>query len=207
LKITRFSLLAVFILFLAGCSAMNKKECITANWYTVGQLDAERGKPSSNIATYGKQCAKHSITPNQDSYNEGHIEGTKLYCTKDSGFKVGKKGKTYNGICPTQSEPSFKNGYSIGKEYYAVIKEINSLEYTINRAKKKAKKLIKSVANIKKEASKSTTTNERRIALREELIDKRVEAKIVLNDNQAAEVKLAVEEYKYTELVKKYGYE
>jgi len=87
-----------------------------------------------------------------------------------------------------------------------VLKEINSLEYTINRAKKKAKRLIKSIANIKNEASKSTTTNARRAALHEELIDKRVEAKTVLNDNQAAELKLAVEKYKYTQLVKKYGY-
>jgi len=197
----------LFVFIMAGCSTMNKEQCTSANWHAIGQKDAEEGKSTSNINEYSKQCAEHQITPNETQYSSGHKLGLISYCTKDNGFEQGKKGKKYAGICPVELETVFKSGYVIGTEYYAVLSVKKSYETKINANNKKIKKLIKQVKKITSKLADSETSSQDKKQLRIDRVAKGYEANQLAIDVQNIRPKLAVEEHKYTELIRKYGYQ
>jgi hypothetical protein len=202
-----FTLFISLVFTLTGCAAMNKEECTTANWHAIGQKDAEEGKSTSNLATYSKQCSEHGISPDETQYSAGHKLGLISYCTKDNGFEQGKKGRKYEGICPSDLETVFKDGYTVGKEYYAVLSVKNSYETKINANNKKIKKLVKQVKKITSKLADGETSSEDKKQLRIDRVGKGYEANQLAIEIQAIRPKFAVQEYKYTELVKKYGYQ
>jgi len=206
MKYIIFTLCIAVVLVMTGCTSMNKEECSMANWHAIGQKDAEEGKSTSNLATYSKQCAEHGVTPDKGEYSVGHQVGLVVYCTKESGFSQGKKGKKHQGICPTDLAENFESGYVIGKEYYAVLSIKDSYETQISSKNKKIKKLVKQVKNITEKLSDSKTSYEDKKQLRIDGLGKGYEANQLAIEVQNIRPKLAVQEYKYSELVKKYGY-
>jgi hypothetical protein len=206
MKHTFLTIFIAFVLAMTGCTSMNKDECSMANWHAIGQQDAEEGKSASNLVTYNKQCAKHSIAPNKDEYSAGHQAGAIIYCTKENGFSQGKKGKKYQGICPTDLAKVFNSGYVIGKEYYAVLSIKSTYETQISSKNKKIKKLVKQVKNITEKLADSKMKPEDKKQLRIDRVGKGYEANQLAIEVQNIRPKLAVQEYKYSELVKKYGY-
>jgi len=185
---------------------MNKAECSMANWHAIGQKDAEEGKSTSHLASYGKQCAEFGVAPDEGQYAAGHQVGAISYCTKENGFTQGKKGKKYQGICPTEIADAFKSGYVIGKEYHAVLSVKNSYETQISSKNKKIKKLVKQVKKITAKLADSETSSDDRKQLALDRIAKTYEANQLAIEVQNIRPPLAVQEYKYSELVKKYGY-
>ncbi len=206
MKYTTLTLCTAFVLVMTGCTAMNKEECSMANWHAIGQKDGEEGKSTSNLATYNKQCAEFGVAPDKDKYSAGHQVGLVSFCTKENGFSQGKKGKKHQGICPTDLAKTFESGYVIGKEYYAVLSVKNSYETQISSKNKKIKKLVKQVKKITAKLADSDTSSEDKKQLRIDRLGKGYEANQLAIEVQKIRPKLAVEEYKYDELVKKYGY-
>ena len=123
-----WALLLVSLVVLSGCATLNKDECITADWYAIGYEDGANGYPATRIGSHREACAKHGITPDLRSYQDGHDEGLIGFCTARNGFNRARGGYQYNGICPPSLEPDFLDGYEAGRQIYTVTSEINSLE-------------------------------------------------------------------------------
>lgn len=44
------------MMLLSGCASMDKEECATADWYTVGLEDGAKGRGSSGWASIGERA-------------------------------------------------------------------------------------------------------------------------------------------------------
>ena len=106
------------ILLLQGCATLNREECVVADWRLIGYQDGVAGKSASTVGTYRKDCAEHAVVPDLDAYQTGRIEGLQEYCKVDNGYQLGRAGKGYATVCPSNLEPGFRLAYNEGREIY-----------------------------------------------------------------------------------------
>ena len=113
------------ILLLFSCTNMNQSDCLTADWRLIGFEDGSFGKNESSISQHRKECAKHGVSPDLNAYRQGHVDGSKRFCTANNGFSRGRQGKNYNRSCPQQFEAEFLTGFTDGQTLYALKKVLN----------------------------------------------------------------------------------
>jgi hypothetical protein len=120
------------MLGLGGCATMNRSECQTVDWRTVGYEDGVSGQSSDRIARHRKACAKHGVTPDLDAYQSGREQGLREYCTAENGFRLGERGAQLPGFCPDDRQIAFESAYRDGFQLYqlraALNQAVNGLE-------------------------------------------------------------------------------
>ena len=158
-------------LLLISCATLDRDECRNADWRLIGYEDGSKGRLSDYLGNHRKACAEYDVTPDMEAYLQGRAEGLTQYCRPQNGYLLGKRGRSYHGICPGNMEHEFMVAYRYGKDVY-------NLEYQIKRAgtrkKNKAKQLEKLNQSLKmKEAEliKHETSTERRVQLLVEIRD------------------------------------
>lgn len=108
---------------LTGYYLMDQPQCANANWFSVGYADGESGD-ASRYHRYAESCLRFQITPDKAAYHQGFAEGydafVEQYCTPDNGFQLGKKGNTYQDICPGASYDAFIDAYEEGLHQYTL---------------------------------------------------------------------------------------
>ena len=114
---------------------MDKDECRTADWRAIGLEDGAQGRALEHLGEHRKACAKHNVTPDTDRYIAGRTEGLATYCTPDNGYRIGRTGETYRGVCPELSIPAFVAAYNRGRELYDLHKRLDDVEREIARSK------------------------------------------------------------------------
>lgn len=117
---TRGSLIAFSVALAAGCASMDKDECRTADWRAIGLEDGAAGRALERLGEHRKACAKHGVAPDTDRYIAGRTEGLRTYCTPDNGYRVGRAGEPYRGVCSELSAPAFVAAYDRGRELYTL---------------------------------------------------------------------------------------
>ncbi len=139
LKITTMT---AAILVLAGCATLSKEECQVADWNTIGFEDGARGMTTSRIANHRKACAEHGIQPDMAAYQAGHAKGVRSYCQPAKGYRLGTRGRSYNGVCPADLENPFLAAYKEGKKIHAITRSISTKKRQV-KAKQKELKTVK----------------------------------------------------------------
>lgn len=114
-------------LALAGCATLSKDECLTVNWFEIGQSDGASGRDLSYLSNHREACASHGVAVNPDLYSAGRNQGLLQYCRPSVGYNRGENGSQYNGVCPEHLESGFLRGYQEGREVYLVQQQINQL--------------------------------------------------------------------------------
>src|SRR3954471_12195931 len=127
------------LLALAGCASLDKDECRTADWRAIGLEDGVKGRALERFGDHRKACAKYGVTPDIDRYIAGRTEGLATYCTADNGYRVGRTGETYRGVCPELSTPAFVAAYNRGHELYSLYTRLSSVEREISSIKESLK--------------------------------------------------------------------
>jgi Protein of unknown function (DUF2799) len=110
---------------LPGCASMNKAECMTVDWQTVGYEDGAAGRSGDRIAQHRKACAKHGVTPDLSAYQAGREQGLREYCQPQNGYRLGENGRDYPGFCPTDLARNFEDAYRDGFELYGLRARVN----------------------------------------------------------------------------------
>ena len=118
---------------LAGCSTLDKDECINADWYAIGLEDGARGRALERLGDHRRACAKHNVTPNTDRYLAGRNEGLKTFCTYDRGFSEGRAGHRYAAGCPQPA--NFLAGYQRGRDLYELHRQLDEVNKDLARVK------------------------------------------------------------------------
>ena len=132
------------LLLLAGCASLDKDECRTADWRAIGLEDGAQGRTLERLGDHRKACAKHGVTPDTDRYIAGRTEGLATYCTPDNGYRVGRSGEAYRGVCPELSIPAFVAAYNRGRELYTLHARLASVEREIASLKASLKDGVRS---------------------------------------------------------------
>lgn len=131
------------VMALSGCATLSKEECLTVDWREIGQTDGSNGAEAGRVAEHREACAKHGVRVDLDQYNRGRTAGLGSFCQANSGFARGRQGYVYKGICPSDLEPNFIDGYQEGREIYRLEQQISQLQDKISSAATKVKKLKK----------------------------------------------------------------
>ena len=113
-------LLANAALLLQGCATLSGNECETADWWLIGQEDGSEGLSLAHLEEHRESCTKHGVTPDRDAYAKGHRSGLAVYCTRFTGYKVGRSGRPYHGICEGALAEAFEPGLRRGRMVHAL---------------------------------------------------------------------------------------
>jgi len=199
-------LLIIAALVLSGCASMNKNECLNADWRIIGMEDGARGEPPARIGKHREACAKHGVTPDLASYQSGHKEGLKQFCTASMGFSQGKAGRTYKGVCPSHLEGEFLKGYNAGKEIYALSRKIQQAESRISVIDRDIEALKTQISENEQELIADATTPERRIILLQEIKDKQKKLGELEAERKQLEKEIARSEGELAQLNDRYSF-
>ena len=108
--------LAIFFLTISlNYHSLSKKECLEGNWFKAGKKDAYFGFKKNRISHHKDTCLKYNIKPDPIQYGKGHMEGLKLFCTKQRGYHWGITNKENPKTCPAEIESSFMKGFERGR--------------------------------------------------------------------------------------------
>lgn len=167
-------LLALTLLALSACASMSKKECLAADWYSVGVEDGAKGYPISRIGNYRKDCAEVGVAPDAEQYQQGRLAGLKSFCTYDRGYSEGKRGSRNQGVCPPGPlADEFAQGYQSGHHVYEVNVQIRNLERQLNDTRNEVAQVRGNLDNgyrLDSSGKKQTLTKPERDALYERLL-------------------------------------
>lgn len=120
--------LSLVTLMFSACSTMNKSECLTANWKTIGYGDGTRGYPASRISQHRSACAEHGIAPDLNTYNTGRNQGLYKYCIPSRGYYKGLSGSRYNGVCTEHNERAYLDAFNYGTSVYKEVRILDNLK-------------------------------------------------------------------------------
>jgi len=119
----------VLAVLVSGCaSGLSKDECHAVDWRTIGYEDGTNGQPEARISKHRKACARHGVALELDAYRDGRAEGIIQYCQPGNGYRQGRTGKQYAGVCPQELEPDFLGAYSHGRELYDLRANVQRIE-------------------------------------------------------------------------------
>ena len=128
---------AMLLLALGACATMDREECLTVDWRTVGFEDGVRGYSGDRIGQHRKACAKHGVTPDLAAYQAGRDAGLREYCVPSNGFRLGSQGGSYGGICPSDLEPAFADAYQSGHQLYTLQSRLSNVTYKLDSKREK----------------------------------------------------------------------
>lgn len=119
-------------LALNGCETMSEGQCLAGDWAGRGYGDGQAGYPTSRLDSHAQACAQHGVTPDPDAYYAGWREGVAQYCRPDNGFRVGRQGETYHGVCSGPYERDFLAAYGDGRVIHEAEAAVESARSSVN---------------------------------------------------------------------------
>jgi hypothetical protein len=185
---TRLIAVAALTLVLHGCSSMSRNECVTADWYAIGYESGIRGQREAQISEHRKACAEHGVTPNLARYLEGRDAGLQRFCEPRNGYRLGRTGTGYAGVCPQRAEGEFLQAYGAGREIYDTQQNINRLGRRINSRQADLRNLNEDIADKQAELIAAGTTPPRRALLLGQLLELQDKVKSIERDVYEARV-------------------
>lgn len=157
-------------LILGGCATLTPEECQYADWRAIGYEDGVEGQELTIISRHRQACAKVGVTPDIDAYREGRAEGIRIFCEPGNGYRLGREGYSYTGVCPNDLEGEFLAAHAEGmvifhleSDVQRVVSEIAGVDYAIDDAESRIAEAREILAENK------DLTRERRQQLREDI--------------------------------------
>jgi len=176
-KRTGLIVAAALALVIQGCASMSKNECLTADWYAIGYESGIRGQREAQISEHRKACAEHGVTPNLARYLEGREAGLQKFCEPRNGYRLGRAGTSYAGVCPPGLEGDFLQSYDAGRELYDIQQSIHRLGRRIKSKQAGLRDLNEHIADKQAELIAAGTTLSQRALLLTQLLDLQEKAK------------------------------
>jgi hypothetical protein len=185
---------------MTGCATMDRSECQVANWEIIGLEDGASGRPSSYIGQHRSACAEHAISPNLNLYMKGHKRGLVQYCTYQSGFNLGERGRGLSNVCAETNGKEFSRGYNKGKQFYVLLAKINQYKSSITHHHNELAQIEKDI-KLKEDTivAGQTSYTQRRLLL-DEIKNLRSEADEIEHELSSLESQLFRAEERYARL-------
>ena len=138
-------MLAGLVLLLQGCATLSEDECLAADWWIIGQKDGFERRPPSYLAEYQEACAEYGVTPDRVAYAKGYRSGRQdfleRFCTRSNGYRIGRDGDSYDGVCTGPLEESFLTGFRRGREVHGKEMEVWNIKLERRKLREKIDEL------------------------------------------------------------------
>jgi hypothetical protein len=163
-KIRTAFLLTASVL-LTACAGMSEQACLVSDWTTVGFEDGVAGRPVGSIGRYRQMCGKHGVAPDLASYRAGHSDGVQTYCRPGNGFEVGRRGSSYQNVCPADMEGEFLTAYDSGYHLYELETALRRVEAQLTSNDREQHTIKQELTAIAASMVSNETTGEERVLL------------------------------------------
>ena len=150
---------------LSACAGMSEQACLSSDWQTIGFEDGTAGRPVSAIGGYRQACGEHGVAPDLNAYRDGHAEGVEIYCRTGNGFEVGRRGSTYQGVCPADLEADFMAAYNSGRHLYELESALRRVDNQIASNYRAQENIKQELIDITAATISSETSTEERLLL------------------------------------------
>lgn len=115
-------------LTLASCATLSEDACRGGDWFSIGVADGERGRTPAYLAEHAEACAKFGIAPVRSTWEQGRQQGLKSYCTVETHYQEGRRGRRLSLVCPAQDQERLAIAHAAGRSYWKIEQEIEELE-------------------------------------------------------------------------------
>jgi len=132
----RIQIVMMVFVFVSGCASLSKEECQVADWEMIGYEDGSRGHATTRMASHRKACAEHGVRPDMAAYQAGHAKGVRNFCQPAGGYQLGKSGRRYNGVCPSDLEKPFLAAYKQGQAEHKISSDIRKKQRDVKSKEK-----------------------------------------------------------------------
>ncbi len=186
---------ATGVVLLAGCTTMSKDQCLAGAWGEKGYQDGVSGYRTSRFDDHAQACAKFGVEANPSAYLSAREDGLRTYCTWESGFRQGRQGNSYGGVCAPAEERDFLPAYEDGRRIYVVEQAVSSAESALNSAINRIDDREDKLDAKQRELRQEGLTDEQRERIRDRIREVRDEIRDARRDARRAE-----EERRYAEI-------
>jgi hypothetical protein len=186
---------ATGVVLLAGCTTMTKEQCLAGAWGEKGYHDGLSGYRPSRLDDHAQACAKYGAAPNPSAYLSAREDGLRTYCTWESGFRQGRQGNSYRGVCSPAEERDFLPAYEDGRRIYVVEQAVSSAGGALNSAISRIESREDKLEAKQRELRQDGLTDEERDRIRDRIREVRGELQEARRDARRAE-----EELRYAEI-------
>ena len=186
---------ATGVVLLSGCATMSQDQCLVGDWGGQGWRDGAAGRQTSRLDDHAKACAKFGVAPNMSAYLSAREDGLRTYCTWENGFRQGRQGASYGGVCSPAEERDFLPAYQDGRRIYAAEQAVSSAESALNSAFSRIESREDKLEAKQRELRQEGLTDEQRERVRERIREVRGELQDARRDARRAE-----EELRYAEI-------
>ena len=162
----RYIVVAIAAVGLAGCATMSEEQCLAGDWYGQGFNDGAAGHAYSRLNDHTEACARHGVYPDPSAYSAGRDQGLRQYCTPANGFRVGRSGSAYSGVCPADLERDFLYGHADGRLLWDADQRVNSAVNAENQARNRIRQLEADIRVEEDSLSDSALTDAQRDTIR-----------------------------------------
>lgn len=172
MRITSVITLSVLIAggaVLNGCATLSEEQCIAGDWYGIGVSDGSQGYSYARLGDHTQACASHGITPDARIYEQGRQQGLRNYCTPYVGFREGREGDSYAGVCPADLEGDFLAGYSDGRIVHAAQQAYHTAYSDESRYRQDAANIETQIRNEETALLADGLTDEQRRVIRDRI--------------------------------------
>ncbi|WP_332659322.1 DUF2799 domain-containing protein [Brevundimonas sp.] len=154
------------VMLLGSCATMSAEQCQAGDWSGQGYADGVEGLTMSRLNDHAEACAEHGVTPDAAAYGAGREQGLAQYCTPDRGFRAGRTGSTYAGVCPAYLEADFMPAYQDGQIVYQVDQALVSARSLVDSHGNRLEELDEKIVAKQAEARAEGLTDQQREAIR-----------------------------------------
>jgi len=156
-------------LLTGSCASLSEDQCMTGDWAGIGYGDGAAGYGAGRFGDHVKACEKYGVMPEQSVYMTGRARGLTVYCQPDRGFRVGRQGSSYGGVCPASLEGPFLAAYSDGRLVWDVQQRYDRAQSAINDAERRADDIDRQMREAEARLADSAVTDDEKKAIRERL--------------------------------------
>ena len=174
-------------LLMSGCATMNEDQCLVGDWGGQGWSDGAAGRSVGRIEDHAKACAKYGVAPNMSAYLASREDGLRTYCTWQNGFRQGREGASYGGVCAPPEEREFLPAYEDGRRIHAVEQAAASAESALNSAISRIDNRENKLEAKQRELRQEGLTDEERRRIRDRIREVRDEIRAARRDARDAE--------------------
>jgi hypothetical protein len=128
-----FAAVVIAGLALAGCASMSQGECLSGDWGPVGYQDGANGHPPSRLDDHAKACAAYGVRTDAQTYLDARERGLGEYCRPQRGYREGRMGRRYHGVCPSGLAAGFLAGYDDGRRLHDAEEHRDALREEVRR--------------------------------------------------------------------------
>lgn len=162
-------------LAIASCATMTKDQCLAGAWGEVGYRDGSEGYPMSVLQDHEKACAEYGLAPDGVAYRSARADGLNGYCRWERGFREGREGDAYHGVCTPAQEEEFLSAYRDGQMVYAAEQALTNARSGVASLGARLEELDEKIAAKQAEARADGLSDEQRDRIRNRIQEVRRE--------------------------------